>query len=129
VLPGNVQVEYSLDNYNYVVDGSLPLVHGLPNQMDHNYASHEYFTNLVEGTTHYLKNSDGYPTLIEFVYGAGWVIMAAQPLEHQYDRVYNNPDMEQLLPRIVAYFTGKLNGGPVPLNKNTTTSDKATHLE
>jgi len=33
--------------------------------------------------------------------------MTGQPLEHQYDRVYGNPDMEQLLPRIVSYFTGK----------------------
>ena len=126
-LPGNIKYHYKLDNFNYVVDPQLPLVAGLPIKMDHNYASHEYFSNLAEGTTVYLNNSDGNPTLIEFIYGGGWIIMAAQPLEHQYDRVYNNPDMEQLLPRIVAYFTGKALGGALPVNPNPVPSTLASH--
>lgn len=75
--------------------------------MDHNYASHESFSNLPNGTTVYCTDSLGTPTLIEFNLGSGWVIVSGQPLEHQYDRIYGQADMEKLLPRIVAYFTGK----------------------
>lgn len=127
-MPGNVEIYFAFDNYNYVVDPNLPLTAGLPNEMDHNYASHEYFDNLVEGTTIYLQNSEYQPTLIEFNLGAGWVIMSTQPLEHQYDRVYGNEDMEELLPRIVAYFTGKTWGEALPLNKNTVPSTRASSL-
>ena len=52
-------------------------------------------------------NEEAVPTLVEFSLGDGWVILSGQPLEHQYDRVYGSPDMEELLPRIVEYFTGK----------------------
>jgi hypothetical protein len=106
-LPGNIQIDYKLDYYNYVTDQNLPLVAGLPHQMDHNYASHERFFTTPEGTTVYCVDSDNYPTLIECNIGSGWVIMSGQPLEHQYEYIYGNPDMEKLLPRIVAYFTGK----------------------
>ena len=107
VLPGNIQMHYALDNWNYIPNPDLPLVQGLPTAMDHNYASHESFTNLPDGTTVYCVNSDQEPTLIEFNLGAGWVIVTGQPLEHQYEHIYGNPDMENLLPRIVSYFTGK----------------------
>ncbi len=106
-LPGNIQVSFKLDYHNYVTDQNLPLVAGLPNEMDHNYASHESFYNLPEGTTVYCVDSDNNPTLIECNLGDGWIILSGQPLEHQYDRIYGAPDMEQLLPRIVSYFTGK----------------------
>ncbi len=107
VLPGNIQMHYALDNWNYIPNPDLPLVQGLPTAMDHNYASHESFSNLPDGTTVYCVNSDQEPTLIEFNLGAGWVIVTGQPLEHQYEHIYGNPDMENLLPRIVSYFTGK----------------------
>jgi hypothetical protein len=32
--------------------------------------------------------------------------MTGQPLEHQYTHIYGANDMEELLPRIVSYFTG-----------------------
>ncbi len=107
VLPGNIQMHYALDYWNYIPNPDLPLVQGLPTAMDHNYASHESFTNLPDGTTVYCVNSEQEPTLIEFNLGAGWVIVTGQPLEHQYEHIYGNPDMENLLPRIVSYFTGK----------------------
>ena len=107
VLPGNIQMNYALDNWNYIPNPELPLVQGLPTAMDHNYASHESFSNVPDGTTVYCVNSNQEPTLIEFNLGAGWVIVTGQPLEHQYEHIYGNPDMENLLPRIVSYFTGK----------------------
>jgi len=107
VLPGNIQMHYALDYWNYIPNPDLPLVSGLPTAMDHNYASHESFTNLPDGTIVYCVNSEQEPTLIEFNLGAGWVVVTGQPLEHQYEHIYGNPDMENLLPRIVSYFTGK----------------------
>jgi len=107
VLPGNLVTEFDYDYWNYVTDTNLPLISGLPNSMDHNYASHESFSNLPDGTTIYCVNEDDEPTLIEFNFGNGWIIITGQPLEHQYDRVYGSPDMEEMLPRIVSYFTGK----------------------
>jgi len=107
ILPGNLITEFDYDFWNYIYDQNLPLVSGLPNSMDHNYASHESFSNLPDGTTIYCINEDYEPTLIEFNFGNGWIILTGQPLEHQYDRIYGSADMEELLPRIVAYFTGK----------------------
>jgi hypothetical protein len=107
VLPGNIQTNYVLDFWNYIPNPDLPLVSGLPTAMDHNYASHESFTNLPDGTIVYCVNSEQEPTLIEFNLGAGWVVVTGQPLEHQYEHIYGNSDMENLLPRIVSYFTGK----------------------
>ena len=126
VLPGNLTLEYNYDYNNYVTDQNLPLVAGLPNAMDHNYASHESFTNLPSGTTVYCVDSYQRATLIEFSIGGGWVIVTGQPLEHQYEHIYGSPDMEELLPRIVAYFTGKTFTKNL-INKNTLPSTKKTH--
>lgn len=106
VLPGNVQVNHYYSDWNYVTDTSLPLVAGLPEAMDHNYASHENFSNLPDGATVYLVDDLAGPTLIEFSQGLGWVLMSGLPLEHQYVHVYGNNDLEQLLPRIIAYVVG-----------------------
>ena len=103
ILPGNVFVNLNISNYNYIVNPNLPLVAGLPNEMWHNYASHENFSNIPEGTIVYTIDDKSLPTLIEFNLGQGWVLISGQPLEHQY--VYGN-DMKDLLPRIVSHFTG-----------------------
>lgn len=108
-LPGNVKTNLKIDEINLLPSPELPLVFGLPARMDHNYASHEYFSNLPDGTTVYCVDSDNEPTLIEFNFGFGWVLMSGQPLEHQFDRIYGAPDMEKLLPAIVSYFTGVKN--------------------
>jgi PKD repeat protein len=106
VLPGNITTNFDYDYWNYVTDQNLPLVAGLPNDMDHNYASHESFGNVPDGTTVYTIDEAGNPTLIEFNLGGGWILMTGQPLEHQYTHIYGANDMEELLPRIVSYFTG-----------------------
>jgi len=127
VLPGNISYDFDYDWYNYVTDQNLPLVAGLPNTMDHNYASHESFLNLPDGTIIYCVNEETEPTLIEFNLGGGWVLMSGQPLEHQYDHIYGNSDMENLLPRIVAYFTGKQYKAPLAKHLPTA-SQKASYL-
>ena len=106
-LPGNIGINFNLDNYNYVVDQNFPLVSGLPDVLDHNFASHESFSNLPEGTIVYTVNSDNEPTLIEYNFGEGWVLVTGQPLEHQYGRLYGEANMGELLPRIITYFTGQ----------------------
>jgi hypothetical protein len=107
ILPGDVHTNFLIDGWNYVVNPQLPIVAGLPLAMDHNYASHEWFSNLPEDATIYCVDGMGHPTLVEYNLGLGWVLMSGQPLEHQYDRLFGPPDMERLLPRIIAYFTGK----------------------
>lgn len=105
ILPGNVTATLSFDRNNFVTDQNLPLVSGLPDELEHNYASHENFTNLPDGTTVYMVDSENKATLIEFNIGLGWIIITGQPLEHQY--VYSSSGMEELLERIVSHFTGK----------------------
>ena len=126
ILPGNIAINLNFDYYNYVVNPTLPLVAGLPTEMDHNYASHEYFSNIPDGTIVYCEDSGGGPTLIEVSLGGGWTILSGQPLEHQYENVYGNDDMAELLPRIVSYFTGKTitlrDHSPKP-------SERASHLD
>lgn len=125
-LPGNLSTEFDYDYWNYVTDQNLPLVSGLPESMDHNYASHESFSNLPDGTTVYCDNEDSEATLLEFNLGSGWIIITGQPLEHQYENVYGDPDMEELLPRIVSYFTGQSINKSM-YNKSLKKSKRASH--
>lgn len=105
-LPGNIEMDLDIDGYNFITNPLLPLVMGLPQMMDHNYASHESFSGYPDGAIVYCENSYDRATLLEFNLGGGWVMITGQPLEHQYEGIYGNPDMEELLPRIVSYFTG-----------------------
>ena len=107
-LPGSVEVHQQYESVNLVFDPSrdLPLVSGLPASLDGNYASHEWFANLPDGTVIYTTGIDsGQPTLIEFNWGAGWVIMTGQPLEWSYDR-RDDYSMGLLLDRVIVYVLG-----------------------
>ncbi len=126
VLPGTLTTIVDYDYWNYITDSNLPLVAGLPDSMDHNYASHESFSNLPDGTTIYCVDESHHPTLIEFNLGGGWIIVTGQPLEHQYQYVYGANDMEKLLPRIVSYFTGKTLPKSIP-KKALLQSIRASH--
>ena len=126
VLPGNLTTILDYDYYNYIPNPELPLVAGLPTSLDHNYASHESFDNLPDGTTIYCIDESSNPTLIEFNLGGGWVLITGQPLEHQYDNVYGVDDMSELLPRIVAYFTGQSFAKPLA-KRNLRQSVRPTH--
>jgi len=106
ILPGNVTGLLEVDSYNYVADQALPLVAGMPATMDHNYASHESFIDLPDGVIVYTTDSQNRATLLEFNFGGGWILITGQPLEHQYRQIFGNPDMEELLPRVIGHFTG-----------------------
>ncbi|MGH7596514.1 MAG: hypothetical protein ACREOI_09180 [bacterium] len=104
IIPGNITTVFDYDKFNYVTDPSLPLVKGLPSIVEHNYASHESFTSLPVGTTIYMVNESSQPTLIEYKYGAGWVVATGQPIEHGY---YEGKNLGLLFPRVVAYVLGR----------------------
>ena len=105
-LPGGIETNHQYENVNQVLDRALPLVSGLPELLNGNRASHEWFSNLPGGTVIYTIGSDsGKPTLIEFNQGAGWVILSGQPLEWGYDR-RDEYSIGLLLDRIVAYVLG-----------------------
>ena len=107
-LPGGVEVHHELESVNLVYDQAmtLPLVSGLPQALTGNYASHEWFSNLPDGTVIYtIGGNSGQPTLIEFNWGAGWVIMTGQPLEWGYDR-RDDYTMGLLLDRVIVYVLG-----------------------
>jgi len=104
-LPGNVELEYSLDRVNARAPDDFALSRGLPDTLYGNYASQEAFTFLPYGANIYLYNSDGAPTLIGFRLGSGWVIISAQPLEYNFDR-RGSYSMGIMLPRILRFLTG-----------------------
>ncbi|MBV6506935.1 MAG: hypothetical protein ILNGONEN_02523 [Syntrophorhabdaceae bacterium] len=129
IIPGNVTTVFDYDKFNYVLDPSLPLVRGLPTIIEHNYASHESFTNLLEGTTIYMRNESSQPTLIEYKYGSGWVVATGQPIEHGY---YQGKDLGLLFPRVVAYVLGKTSSQTMMVSKpqageTTTSSARRAH--
>ena len=105
-LPGGVEVNQQYESENLIFDQALPLVSGLPEVLTGNYASHEWFANLPDGTVIYTIGKDSrQPTLIEFSWGAGWVIMTGQPLDWGYDR-RDEFSMGLLLDRVIAYVLG-----------------------
>lgn len=107
VLPANVRLTSEYDHWNFVPNPGLPLVVGLPESMSHYYASHGSFDWLPTGSVVYTVDSEARPTLVEYNHGAGWVMLTAQPLEFQFDRPSGDAGMHDLLPRIVAHFTGR----------------------
>ncbi len=130
VLPCGIRTRMEYCYQNYVVSPSLPLVAGLPTTMDHNYASHEGLVSVPDNATIYCVDDYWMPTLVEFNFGRGWVMVTGQPLEHQYRAVYGAADMEQLLPRIIAYFVGGAAADvarmPVPRERNVSSAGAAS---
>jgi hypothetical protein len=102
-LPGGVTFEEDIDSYNYIELPEHPVLQGLPNQLYGYYASHEYFGDLVGGTLVYTVNSSDEPTLIEYEYGDGHMIITGQPLEHGWRYSY---DIGDILPRLVRFILG-----------------------
>lgn len=103
VLPGAVRLREHETWFNYVVLPGAPLVEGLPSQLYGQYASHEGMTNLPEDTTVYVRDDEGNPTLAEFSYGDGWVIMTTQPMEWN---MYHNWTSGHVMPHVVSYVLG-----------------------
>lgn len=106
-LPGGVTYSGNIDGYNNILDTTTaPLTRGMPSQITGWWASHEDFSNLPAGTIVYARSvNTNLPTLIEYKYGSGWVILTANPLEWGYDNL-DTYTMGQLYPRIIEYALG-----------------------
>jgi len=104
-LPAGIDINLQYEYNNAVAMPEHPLFEGLSDTIAGNYASHEYFTNLPEGTLVLMNGTDSNsPTLVIYPYGAGIVFMTGQPLEHGYAYGY---DIGELLPRLVKLILGR----------------------
>ncbi len=103
VLPGAIELAEYETWYNYVSLPGAPIVEGLPDELYGQYASHEGISNLPDGATVYTVDDAGHPTLVEYDYRGGWVIVTTQPLEHSF---YNNWTSGHVMPRVVSYVLG-----------------------
>ncbi|MBC8450794.1 PKD domain-containing protein [bacterium] len=103
VLPGALELTEYETWYNYVSLPGAPIVEGLPEELYGQYASHEGISNLPDGATVYTVDDAGHPTLVEYDYRGGWVIVTTQPLEHSF---YNNWTSGHVMPRVVSYVLG-----------------------
>ncbi len=125
ILPGNITTTFKLDHLNYLTGISSPLTAGLPNELYGNYASHEYFSDLPEGVVVYTVDSNDNPTLIEYQFGNGFILVTGQPLEHAFFHGYS---MGGLFPRVVAYVLGIENQSMIaPLRRELQKTPSSIH--
>ena len=132
VLPGNITITGEFDRTNLVAQLRLPLVDGLPETLKGNYASHENFTNLPDGTIVYCRDTTERATLVEFNLGGGWMIVTGQPLEWGYDR-HEAYSIGLVLPRVISHFTGlDIPAAPAAIStvyrSNQTLLNKPSHI-
>ena len=132
VLPGNITITHVNDTTNFVAQLGLPLVDGLPETLEGNYASHENFTDLPDGTIVYCRDTIKRATLVEFNLGAGWIIVTGQPLEWGYDR-RESYSIGLVLPRVISHFTGQdIPAAPAAIStvhrRNQTLLNKPSHI-
>jgi hypothetical protein len=111
VIPGGVIYSWRLDNNNQVVYPTSALMSGLPTTLTGYYSSHEFFTNLPPGVVVYASDTSGGPTLLEYYFGRGSIMLSGNPLEWGYDRI-GQYSMGLLYPRVFAYVLG--NAGALP---------------
>lgn len=104
VLPGGVELRPYQTWYNEIALPGAPIVEGLPQEIYGQYASHEGIENLPDGATVYVRDDAGSPTLAEFGYGDGWVILSTQPLEWNF---YHNWTGGLVMPNVVCYVLGE----------------------
>lgn len=103
-LPGNIYINYSFQNYNYIVNPAHPLVSFLPNPIYGSFASHVYFTNLPDGSLTISTEGNvpgGQPTLVVVPLGAGRVVASGQTLEIGWDYAW---DSWRLLENMIPYL-------------------------
>ncbi|HEQ79131.1 MAG TPA: hypothetical protein ENN76_02565, partial [Euryarchaeota archaeon] len=83
ILPGDVLHHADYRDQNYIVDYSHPIVQGLTDAdfSGWYYVSHGWFYNLYPGTNIIMVSDDGNPTVIEYEYGAGYVLATTQTAE------------------------------------------------
>ncbi len=108
-LPGGLAIgNEDLDYNNYISDPGHPMMDGISEPLDGNYASHEYFNVLPDGTQIITENESGLPTTVEHDFGPGSVVATGQTWEHAYSNGYGAGNV---LPNALAYSV-ELASGP-----------------
>jgi hypothetical protein len=102
-LPGGIEFRPYTAWTNTVTMRGAPIVEGLPEQVYGQYASHEGIENLPDGASVYMRDGGGSPTLVEFGYGDGWMVLTTQPLEWNF---YHNWTCGLVMPNVVCYVLG-----------------------
>lgn len=125
-LPSGVTYEYNYDETNYVVNPDSELMSGLPTTLTGTYASHEHFLNLPEDAVIYTTDTQNLPTLVEYKYQSGWVILTGQPLEWGYDRL-DEYTIGQVYPRLFDYVLGKVQQASPNISRSKSLVPKDRH--
>jgi hypothetical protein len=82
LVPGGVVSTSDADYYNVIVEPAHPWVAGVPNPMNGSFASHDSFANLYPGSIVVATaQSSGDPTLVDYLYGLGRILITGQTLE------------------------------------------------
>jgi Abnormal spindle-like microcephaly-assoc'd, ASPM-SPD-2-Hydin/Viral BACON domain len=84
VLPGGLTIALEFADSNRVLLPTHPTVAGVPAEFMGTYASHAALGNLPLGATTIVESQFGNPTLVEYPFGAGFVIVSGQTLEFGY---------------------------------------------
>ncbi len=90
LVPGGTIANSELDGINHVAEPGHPWVRGVPTPLVDSFSSHNYFTNLLPGTT-VVATSDinGLPTLLDYELGFGRVMVSGMPLEFAWENAWD----------------------------------------
>ncbi|MDP8208352.1 MAG: carboxypeptidase regulatory-like domain-containing protein [Candidatus Electryonea clarkiae] len=72
---------YQTSTPNDIVDGDHPVVQNINDQISGNHASHNYIDNVPDDANIIMENVNDNPTVIEYTYGGGNVIITTQTVE------------------------------------------------
>lgn len=96
-LPGGMIYVWNKDgeSFNDVDDPTHPVMAGVPNPFQGDWASAGYFTNLPTGAKVIASSHDlGNPTIVEYPLGEGLVLALTMPVEAEW---YFMPDLYQIM--------------------------------
>ncbi len=85
-LPGGLHVQREIANRNNLLEPSHPIMSGIFDPIDVQEVSLASFTSIPERALVITTNEAAHPTLVEYAYGAGLVLVSGHPLEYFYDR-------------------------------------------
>ena len=124
-LPGGVTKYRAYESKNYIVDNEHPIITGelsdnvslTDNLLYGNYCSHVYFDEetLPENANIILRDtSKNAPTLVEFPYGRGHIILSGQTWEHNYvhENAFSRQSMDDLFLYAVSIANIDVNSMP-----------------
>lgn len=86
LVPGGVVSTFLTDSYNLVADATHPWVQGVPSPMFGTSANHNEFAGLYLGSKVVATaQTSGNPVLVDYMFGAGRVLITGQTLEHAWE--------------------------------------------